>query len=685
MLHASPDPSSSVALVYPPMGPGGLASLGLGLLSAGIRRRGLTCRTFYWNLDLIEHMPGADLERRYRAYHGLTGRMWFPFNEWVFARALYGEQEPAREAAAERAVFELAARLPDAGLDAGDLLELRAATPAMIDAMVDRLAGFAVVGIATTFYQNLAALALARRLKQRRPDVLVMLGGANCDGEMGATLLEQFGFVDCVFSGEVDHAVPEFVARHARGAAVDDIAGLVRRGPDGAPLVGPPAAPLAQLDDLPYPDFDDYLAERARVGIDRLHPVTLPLESSRGCWWGAKRHCTFCGLNGNGMAYRHKQADRFRDEVETVVRRYGARYLFMADNILSMSYFGDFMDWSRSSDLGVDYFYEIKANLRKKHVEKLAEARVTAVQPGIESFSSRVLGLMNKGTTGIQNIAFLRHAREQGILPAYNILVGFPGEDPAEYTRMAAELPKLMHLWPPTSMPEIEFHRFSPYHSDPARHGLRLVPCPEYRHIYPFPDEVLARLVYVFVRADADQLDRSYLAPLSAALARWHASYRDRSALTWHTDGDDLIIDDHRPELPGGRYRLRDYAAALMRALDDPHGLADLRAHAERQVEHDAARLIALLFGSVPAPAPAIAADERLIEFSADEFLRDPEARLQPLIDAAVLYVEAAREPTRRLPLATQAPDATSGARYLALPVRADHRPLAAEWLTIGV
>jgi ribosomal peptide maturation radical SAM protein 1 len=680
------------ALVYPPMGPSGIPSLGLGLLAAGIRARGIECRCFYWNFDLIEHMPGRSLRQRYDAYHSLSGRIWFPFNEWCFSRALYGEASAERERAARAELEVLAAGMPDGPLRKGDLLQLHADAPAIVADMARRLEGYDVVGIASTFYQSLAGLALAREVKRRWPDKLVILGGANCESEMGRTLLEQFAFIDCVFSGEVDHAVPELLARRAAGASIDDVPGLLRRAPDGRVTSGPPAPPLHDLDALPYPDFDDYMAARARRGLAALLPTTLALESSRGCWWGMRQHCTFCGLNANGMGYRHKTVERFRDEVETIVRRYDAEFLFMTDNILSMSYYGDFMDWARRSGLGVQYFYEIKANLKRKHVERLALAGVTAVQPGIESFSTPVLAAMHKGTTAAQNVAFLKYAGDYGVLTAYNLLVGFPDESPEDYRRMAQELPKLVHLRPPSSMPPIEFHRFSPYHQEPARFGLRLRPHRAYRHLYPFEDEVLARLVYVFEREDQDQIQRDYLGPVVACLTRWHRAYRDGCTLCWRQDGGDVVIEDRRPCFPPRRYRLRDYAARLFHELDSPRSLADLQQHAAHWREQDAIRLLDCLFGRAPSPAQAPAAvTDLLVELSAEQFLADPERGLQPLLDAGVVFVDAgsrragaARHRLRVAGDGAGAPDADR-VRYVALPLRADHVPLARAWLEIGV
>ena len=45
------------------------ALLDLGILSAGLKQLGVDCRTFYWNLQLIEAMPAADV----------TGTSWMDF------------------------------------------------------------------------------------------------------------------------------------------------------------------------------------------------------------------------------------------------------------------------------------------------------------------------------------------------------------------------------------------------------------------------------------------------------------------------------------------------------------------------------------------------------------------------------------------------------------------------------
>jgi len=63
----------------------------------------------------------------------------------------------------------------------------------------------------------------------------------------------------------------------------------------------------------------------------------------------------------------------------------------------------------------------------------LARAWVDRIQPGIESLSTRILGLMNKGCTSIQSVHLLREALARGIDVVWNFLIGVPGEKLADY------------------------------------------------------------------------------------------------------------------------------------------------------------------------------------------------------------------------------------------------------------
>ena len=57
------------------------------------------------------------------------------------------------------------------------------------------------------------------------------------------------------------------------------------------------------------------------------------METSRGCWWGDKHHCSFCGIDFP-LRYRSKSPDRALNELLRLRARYDARLFVMADDIL---------------------------------------------------------------------------------------------------------------------------------------------------------------------------------------------------------------------------------------------------------------------------------------------------------------------------------------------------------------
>lgn len=685
-----PSSRPKVALVFPPFGPQFIPSLGLAVLSAGVKKLGFECRTFYWNLDVNSALPQNKPVERMRFYESLTKQGMFPLNEWIFAKQVF-PQSADDDPRISRRLAKLDARLQQSrrhslfrfhrqqSPPSRTILALRERAHDLVAAMVDRLGPYDVIGITSTFFQNIPALALAKKLKETWPEKIVVLGGANCDDVMGATLLAQFDFLDYVFSGEVDFSFPEFVERLANGAPPSEVSGIVFRDARGGIARGPAAMPREDMNCLPIPDYDDFVAEREASDLALTSiPLSLALESSRGCWWGAKQHCVFCGLNANGMAFRQKTYERFQTEVEQVVDRYGPRFLFMTDNILSTGYYKEFVGWAEQRGLGVDFFYEIKANLNRKQVQEMSQAGISFVQPGVESFSTSTLSLMKKGIRAIQNVAFLKYARDNGVQTLYGILGGFPGEDPDEYHKMAADLRKLVHLEPPGGVAEVQYHRFSPMFHDPPS-ALR--PIPDYSELYPFPEDVIAGLAYYFEPAGAQ--DYPYLGPVIEAVNRWKDVWNSQACtLTWASAGGDILIRDRRPGYADRDFRLADHAVAVFHALDRPRKLqAVIRDLSSEEAQlpivdpADSSRAQADgsstdasvhgLFGRMPRRHQSRrqmdgCAGEDLVSFTREEFAHRPEECLRPLVKAELLYVE--------------------DDLYLTLPVAAGNRAYQSEW-----
>jgi ribosomal peptide maturation radical SAM protein 1 len=467
-------------------------SLGLGLLKAGAQRAGFHCDVRYLTFRFAEFVGVAD----YQWF--VSGAPYTAFaGDWSFSHALHGNR-PEADASYVDQVLRRTWQLDEPTIEM--VLRTRRWVEPFLDHCLEtiRFADYDVVGFTSTFEQNLASLALAQRVKAGNPDVLVAFGGANWEGVMGRALHETYDFVDLAFSGEADISFPAVLAALAEGRTPTRIAGVVTRGRGTSVTTGPPMR-HEDLDELPLPDFDDYFAAKdASPGADEVTPVLL-LETARGCWWGAHSHCTFCGLNGETMAYRSKSPQRAVGELDEVTERYGIERVHMVDNIIDMRYFRTVLTALAARDRQLSLFYEVKANLSHAQVRALAEAGVTEIQPGIESMSDHVLELMRKGTTALRNVALLKWCREFGVKADWNLLYGFPGETTADYLAMLDLLISIDHLEAPSACGPIRLDRFSPYHDDPASFGMIGVrPLLPYQFLHPTAGDRLADIACYF-------------------------------------------------------------------------------------------------------------------------------------------------------------------------------------------
>jgi ribosomal peptide maturation radical SAM protein 1 len=342
------------------------------------------------------------------------------------------------------------------------------------------------------------------------------------------------------------------------------------------------AVPVTDMDSLPFPDFEDFFEQHQESSLNQNIKKQLMFETARGCWWGERSHCTFCGLNSESMFYRSKSPQRALQEVVHLAEKYPGTMISSVDNILDMKYFKSFIPELGSKGLNLELFYEVKANLKKDHIRLLQEAGITRIQPGIESFSNKILSLMGKGVKALQNIQLLKWCKEYGIRPFWNFIFGFPGEDPLEYSRMAQLLPLLTHLPAPESLGQIRIERFSPNFKFSDQLGFTNVrPYPAYFHIYPFSEEVVANLAWYFTYDyKVPRKVAEYIKPLYEQVLNWKQSYSS-SDLFYVEKGNSLFIHDTRPIAQRPVTEVKDLQKMIYLACDSVTTVGDLRKIAE--------------------------------------------------------------------------------------------------------
>ena len=502
---------ADVCLVNVPYGALERPSLALSVLKPALQQVGISCDLVYSTFrfaEMIGTVPYADMV-------WVRGEM---IGEWTFSGAAFPDFAPDHEEYMRRIMASYAPGDEASASRIENLLwRIRAKAEVFVKELAEEIVSGnpRILGISSTFNQHCAALALARQVKALNPAIVTVLGGGNCEGEMGLTTAEEFPWVDWVVSGEGEDIFPRLCRRILDGEEENPSAIELPPGVFGKPhrsalrmLDGGGETPRAIVQDLnttPEPDFDDYFRALDKFSGRRFITPGLLVETSRGCWWGAIKHCTFCGLNGGSMEYRSKSPDRAVSEIRSLAQRYGVPRFLVVDNILDMSYFKDVLPTLAASPEKLTFFYEIKSNVTLDHLRALKAAGVTWLQPGIESLHDEALKLMEKGTTSWLNVQLLKWARELGLSIGWNILCGFPGESDGWYAEMAEFVPLIEHLEPSTELRPIRFDRFSPYQASPEKYGLGLVPAWPYAYIYPRNRQVLSRLVYGFEAADRPQ------------------------------------------------------------------------------------------------------------------------------------------------------------------------------------
>jgi len=181
-------------------------------------------------------------------------------------------------------------------------------------------------------------------------------------------------------------------------------------------------------------------------------------------------------------------------------------------------------------------------------VRLLRDAGVLTIQPGIESFSDRVLKQMKKGVSGLQNIQLLKWCKELGVHPIWNFLIGFPQESPEDYFEMAGLTARVCHLPRPSGVSVIRLDRFSPNFTEAGQLGFtRLRPLPFYEFLYDLPEAARRNLAYYFsYDYKAPQNVARYAEPLVKSVHAWRTTWRHAELVSVDLE-DRLVVFDTRP------------------------------------------------------------------------------------------------------------------------------------------
>lgn len=428
---------------------------------------------------------------------------------------------------------------------------------------------FDLVGFSVCFNQLLASLTAAKLLKGLQPQLPIVFGGSSCVAEMGSSLLEVFPWLDYVVHGEGELPLVN-LCRVLAGHQTDlDSQVMVRNSQAKKDSFS--TAQIKTLSELPVPDYDDFFQDLRREFAGEPFVPELPVEFSRGCWWGK---CTFCNLNLQWHGYRGKTAAQMEREVLFLSERHGSLDFSFTDNVLPGRDSEAFFKKMAAGEKDFRFFAEIRVNQRGEILRTYRQGGLVAVQAGIEALSQGLLEKMRKGATVMENLVLMKESVALGIRLDGNLITGFPQSTEAHVQETLEALDFVLPFTPLTGASF--FLGFGcEVACKPDDYGIRAIVQHSHNRKL-FPPEVLQGLTLLINDYRGDRAyQRRLWQPVVAKIRNWqrfHEARRTPACLTpllsYRDAGNLLII---RQELPGQatlHHRLRGTSRAIYLACE---------------------------------------------------------------------------------------------------------------------
>src|SRR5215470_4756902 len=537
-----------VALISMPTLSGRFPSFQLALLKPTLEQAGIQAQAFSLFMYFGTHIGWQINEAIADVWPSMVG-------EWIWTRAAFGGEvdsdRPEYFETYDR-VFRAICRRANCTID--DIRRIRnQAAESFIDFCLQSIdwRRFGLIGFSVVFQQLLASLALARALKDAHPDIPIIMGGAGFEDDIADQIMRHCPQVDYLHCGDAEITFPQMVRRLYNGEPVNGQRGIMWRNNGDVAYAGR-APNFSEMNRTPVPDFDEYFYARQEGGYDEYpdaRQVLLPLETARGCWWGMKNHCTFCGLNRSGMEFRAKDPENVIDQLEALSRRYGIFHFNAIDNILAPEYTGQLFGRLAEENSDIRLHYEVRPNISRKQLREMRRGGLFSIQPGVESLSTNILRIMRKHTTGMRNLELIKWCTYYDIHNLYNILVRFPGETTEDYRLQCDVIAKIWHLQPPYAIVKARADRGSPMFFEPESHSVsRLRPAECYDYIFPGGRFDLTRVSYYFDHNMSNTVEDGDYDEIFRLVTLWQESWNrhPRPYMRYRKSWSTIVIDDAR-------------------------------------------------------------------------------------------------------------------------------------------
>lgn len=233
---------------------------------------------------------------------------------------------------------------------------------------------------------------------------------------------------DAVILGEGEIGLQEF-AQQVSADTTDyhSILGLAFRE-NGKTIVTAKRPVIRDLDSLPAPAWDLVEIAPYQQAWKKHGYFSINMATTRGCPY----KCNWCAKPIYGNRYNSHSPAGKADELEYLVRNFGAEHIWFADDIFGLKpgWVQEFSKEIKARGLKIRFKIQSRADLllESDTVAALAEAGCEEVWLGAESGSQKVLDAMDKGITVEQIKESRKMLRKHKIRAAFFLQFGYLGE-----------------------------------------------------------------------------------------------------------------------------------------------------------------------------------------------------------------------------------------------------------------
>jgi magnesium-protoporphyrin IX monomethyl ester (oxidative) cyclase len=573
-----------VILAVLPWAPVTAPSIQLGLLKALLDREGIATKTAHLNVEFYKFLgtkPDYEHLRLPPSEHDVL-HLQSPLFTWVFAVPPVFTDTVAID---EYMADERAKKVEPDELDKHDkFAQLRSLAPEFFDYCLDEILkdNPRVVGFSCSLGDRVPTLVLSKLLKMKKPDLHIVLGGTSMDGIMGEVAIRAFPWIDTVVRGDGETVLPTLIRELLANAPVSPQPGLCVRQGETVTIHAESPRGKAILMDNPVPDYHEYFQRIQDTDISEEGNIHIPIETSRGCWW-FKRKCKFCGRSEESLRYRTKTVGQVANEMRVLSATHQYFDFQMVDSCVQSKFLIKLMQILTSEGLDFKTWCQGRVNFTRLQLEQLGRTGVHTIFMGIESLSTPVLNLMNKGHTALEAVRAMKWGMEYGITISWNLIYRFPNEKAEYYEDMADLMRSLTHFKPAFHVIPLLLVRYSVYCDDPGAYGIQLK-----EHISPMDDSLsllasqqddtipLADLSDAF-EGKYPRLPSEALDACKKVYQDWVDNFAQTKGQLWYRRGMDFVrVYDSRFSGEQQIYTLDDLESKIYLACNDGASVDDV-------------------------------------------------------------------------------------------------------------